>query len=92
MIGRLALLSPVVLMLAGASTGRAQEATPEESGGAGESPACVTQCIQMEKRGELRSNVTILACTLRLCQEAGRRFYENNEFEQAYPAVLRCVL
>jgi len=84
--GRLALL-PLVLLLAGPSLGRAQEATPQESGEPDELPACLTQCIRMGKQGELRPEVTTLACTLRLCQETGKRFYQNNEFEQAYRSL-----
>ena len=85
MIGRLALL--LLVLLAGASLGRAQEATPQESGEPDAVPACLTQCIQMGKQGLLRPNVTTMACTLRLCQEAGRRFYKNNEFERAYRSL-----
>lgn len=84
MSGRVAL---ALLLFAGAPGASAQDAKPDEVPPSDAPPACLTRCIEMGKSGELRPEMTTLACTLQLCQEAGRRQYRDREYELAYRSL-----
>jgi len=76
-----ALLVPaLVLSVLAAMPARTQadETTPAD-----DSPVCLTRCIDMRTAGTMREGMTLIACTLLLCQEDGRRYYRQGKFEEA---------
>lgn len=52
-----------------------------------EHPACITRCIAMEEAGELRPELSPIACALELCQGEARQFYEQNLFDHALESL-----
>jgi tetratricopeptide (TPR) repeat protein len=50
-------------------------------------PPCVARCREMATAGELRKGVNEKGCVTNLCQEDGRRFYKNGEFDQALASL-----
>ena len=78
-------LAPALfLLLLPAPSGRAlaDDTSPEDP-----AASCLTRCIGMHKDGTMRKGMTVIACTLRLCQEDGRRFYRNDQFEDALASM-----
>jgi len=80
----LRLAPALVLLLLAAPSGRAlaDETSPED-----DSPVCLTRCIGMYKDGTMKKGMNVIACTLRLCQEDGRRFYRDGKFEEALASM-----
>lgn len=50
-------------------------------------PPCAKQCAELAERGDLAAEVTPEMCSQRVCQEASRKAYERNEFEEAIEAL-----
>ncbi len=81
MTARVAFLSALLLapILAAGPLAFGAEAPADAS----DDEACLTRCIRMEQDGTMREGVSLIACSLRLCQEEARRLYGRNEFEAA---------
>ena len=56
------------------------------SAGAAE-PACVARCHEMATKGQLRPEVSERGCVTRVCQEDGRRFYKEGDYDQALASL-----
>ncbi len=50
-------------------------------------PPCLARCREMAAKNQLRAGVNEKGCVTNLCQEDGRRFYKNGEFEQALASL-----
>lgn len=46
-------------------------------------PACVKQCRDLEKSGELNQSISLYRCITQVCQTAARKQYAENDFEGA---------
>jgi tetratricopeptide (TPR) repeat protein len=66
-----------LLLLFFAVEGRAVEARPP----------CAKECETLVRSGELRPGVSVVACTLRLCQEEARQLYADGRYEEALGAL-----
>jgi len=50
-------------------------------------PPCVERCHEMATKGQLRAGVNEKGCVTNVCQEDGRRFYKNGEYDQALASL-----
>ena len=50
-------------------------------------PPCAEQCKKFVEQGELREDVSLVGCFVRVCQREARKFYENHEFKNALKSL-----
>jgi tetratricopeptide (TPR) repeat protein len=50
-------------------------------------PACITRCHEMTMKGQLRAGMNEADCISRVCQEDGRRYYKDGEYDKALASL-----